>query len=161
MVTMQKIPQGNFMYDGTFFEAVSPVLIVAQFFGIMPLYGLRSKCFLDLKFNLISLRTFYSLVCIVGISCICLANFAIMFQFGFDFGKFVTTMFYTGNLLGLICLLNLAKHWKVLMQSFNRVESKLPPFETHHEKYELFLKIRFISRLMLSMGLGKYELHFQ
>lgn len=63
-----------------FHDSFSPVLVFAQFFGLMPLHGITSKNSHDVKFEFKSLRFFYSCYNIVGafvVSIFCIAKFAI------------------------------------------------------------------------------------
>lgn len=50
------------LYSGSFHEAIGSILALAQFFGVMPVVGVKSKSPIDLKFQWKSLRTIYSIV---------------------------------------------------------------------------------------------------
>lgn len=47
-------------FEGTFHEAIWPVLIFAQLFGVMPVSGIRSRSVAELKFKWNSKRSIYS-----------------------------------------------------------------------------------------------------
>lgn len=51
--------------DGSFQEAISPILVMAQCFGIMPVVGVKSKSASKLKFQWKSVRVAYSFVAFI------------------------------------------------------------------------------------------------
>ncbi len=143
------------MYQGTFLEAMTPILIVAQFFGVMPLHGVLSKSYRDLNFRWNSIRTVYSILCIVGIGSMALLNCVLLLKFGFDFQQFVVLIFFIENFLGLIFFFNIARSWRVLMQHFCKVEDKITPFRSNRLKYNLRYKIAIVSALVFFMSASK------
>lgn len=52
----------DFLSDGSFQEAIGSVLAMAQFFGVMPVLGVKSKTASKLQFKWFAFRTIYSLV---------------------------------------------------------------------------------------------------
>ena len=52
----------DFMYSGSFQEAISSVLVLAQLFGLMPVVGVKSSSAAQLRFKWNSFRTLYSFV---------------------------------------------------------------------------------------------------
>lgn len=52
----------NFLHNGTFHEAVAPVLAVAQFFCLMPVSGISAATHRGLSFSRKSWRFWYSLL---------------------------------------------------------------------------------------------------
>lgn len=50
----------NFLHDGSFHEAVAPVLAVAQCFCLMPVCGISAPTYRGLSFNRRSWRFWYS-----------------------------------------------------------------------------------------------------
>lgn len=52
---------GSHHFEGNFREAIWPILVIAQFFGVMPVVGVKSRSITDVHFKWKSVRTFYSL----------------------------------------------------------------------------------------------------
>lgn len=50
------------MYDGSFIEAIGPVLAMGQFFAVMPVIGVRLGSASKLRYSWKSIRTIYSIV---------------------------------------------------------------------------------------------------
>lgn len=50
------------MYDGSFQEAIAPILIVAQCFAVMPVNGVRSGSASKMSYHWTSVRAIYSYV---------------------------------------------------------------------------------------------------
>lgn len=57
----------DFLYNGTFHEAIGFILAVAQVFGIMPVGGIREKSPNKLKFRKFSIRFVLCIFFIVGL----------------------------------------------------------------------------------------------
>lgn len=62
---MQRANHDDLMYNGSFHEAIGSIMALAQYFGVMPVVGVKSKSTNDLKFQWKSLRTIYSLGLVV------------------------------------------------------------------------------------------------
>lgn len=56
-------------YNGSFHEAVGSILAIAQFFGVMPVIGVKSDCTSKLQFKWQSRRTMYSIIAFVLLAC--------------------------------------------------------------------------------------------
>lgn len=52
----------GFLSDGSFQEAIGSILAMAQFFGVMPVLGVKCKTASKLRFKWLAVRTIYSLV---------------------------------------------------------------------------------------------------
>lgn len=59
---MQRAAWKDFLSDGSFQEAIGSVLAMAQFFGVMPVLGVKTKTASKLQFKWLAFRTIYSLV---------------------------------------------------------------------------------------------------
>lgn len=59
---LQRATRKDFLYDGSFQEAIGSILAMAQCFGLMPVVGVKSKFASKLQFKWKSLRTIYSCV---------------------------------------------------------------------------------------------------
>lgn len=49
-------------FEGSFQEAIGPTLALAQYFGVMPVVGVKSKSAAHLEFKWKSFRTIYSFI---------------------------------------------------------------------------------------------------
>lgn len=58
----QIISDKNKCFEGTFRKAIWPLLIIGQFFGVMPLIGVAHQSLSHLNFKWNSVRTVYALV---------------------------------------------------------------------------------------------------
>lgn len=52
---------GNGCFEGTFRNAIWPLLMVGQLFGVMPLIGVKNPALSDLQFKWRTVRTAYAL----------------------------------------------------------------------------------------------------
>lgn len=100
---------------GSFHEAIKPVLVIGQFFGVMPVSNITAACPSSLKFSWKSLRVLFALM--VTISCGFEAILTVYWAFSkkLEFGKMVPLVFYVTNFLSFVCFFNLAKEWPELM----------------------------------------------
>lgn len=62
MLCLQMGTRKNFVYDGSFNEAIGPVLAMGQFFAVMPVIGVQLGSASKLRYSWISIRTMYSIV---------------------------------------------------------------------------------------------------
>lgn len=62
-------------FEGAFREAIWPILVVAQLFGVMPVSGLKSPLISDLQFKWNSKRSIYTLIIASILSCYVLVLF--------------------------------------------------------------------------------------
>lgn len=53
---------GDFVCNGSFHEAISSVLVVAQCLAMLPVTGIKKKSAYELRFSWQSARTIYSLI---------------------------------------------------------------------------------------------------
>lgn len=63
--SLQKATSKDFIYNGSFQEAVAPLLIVAECFAIMPVIGVKSASASKMYFTWMSVRTIYSVIVFV------------------------------------------------------------------------------------------------
>lgn len=59
---LQRGTRKDFMYDGSFNEAIGPVLAMGQFFAVMPVIGVQLGSVSKLRYSWKSMRTIYSIV---------------------------------------------------------------------------------------------------
>jgi len=138
--------------SGGFHEAVRPILLIAQCFGVMPLLNITSKCPSSLKFSWKSFRAVFTIF--VMLSCLGESIFAVYWTFSthVEFGKMVILVFYITNFLSFFCFFKLAAKWPTLMMNMHEVEKKLPQFRTSQERQKMSKKIRYTSAIILLMS---------
>jgi gustatory receptor len=76
------------MYDGTFQEAVGTIFAIAQWFGVMPVVGIKSKSANDLHFHWKSFRTIYAIFLAFGLAVMTVLTVYWTFTHKMEFGKF-------------------------------------------------------------------------
>ena len=146
----------DYMYDGTFHEAVGSILAVAQLFGIMPVHGIKAKNPSQLRFKILSFRFLFSIIYIVGsMLSLCLTVHWIATS-KLEFGKLINFTFEFTNLVALICFLDLGRKWPMLMISWYRVEKCLPQLKYQFDKQKMAYQIKMASLVILFSSLSEY-----
>lgn len=108
--------------QGSFHDAIGPVLLLSQFFGIMPVDNINSKDVSKIDFRWKSVKTVYSLVFLIFGSIECLLCLRLLFTHGMTLAGSSSLSFYFISIVGAICLFNLATKWKRLMQFWYKIE---------------------------------------
>lgn len=147
--------------QGSFHEAVSPVLRLAQVFGMMSVDGVTSKDISNITFKWNSLKTVYSLVFLVlgtaeSIFCICSA-----FKKGMSLSVMSELGFYATSMLGAFFILRLATKWKYLMKLWFENEKVFLKFPYINSGLSLKRRIRIWAALIGFLALCNYILTFQ
>lgn len=148
--------RADFLYNGSFHEAVGMVLAVAQCFGIMPVNGVREKLPSHLKFKKFSLRFVLCLLFISGLSWIVILDVIWIIETKIEFGKLVNFVFDFTNLLSVLFFLELAGKWPDLMMKWNEVEKFLPQLQYQMDKQKLAYKFKMASVLILFISMGRF-----
>lgn len=65
----------------------------------------------------------------------------------------VPVVFYVSSCIARVFFLSLAKKWPSLMQQWQDVEDKLPPFESHKDKAMLAFKIKMVSIVVMLLSM--------
>lgn len=124
---------------------MSSVLLVAQFFGIMPVIGITNPVPMKLHFKWCCFRTFYTIIVFVQLFGYAVLTFYWVICIGFNVDKLGAIMFTGMNTIILVCFLILAKKWPNLMMLWWEVEQKLPPFSQKKESFVLKKKITIVA----------------
>lgn len=69
----------------------------------------------------------------------------------------VPVIFNTSSSYARICFFILAIKWPALMMHWQRVEKRLPHYETIREQSELAYKIKMTSIIVMTLSLGKID----
>ncbi|EDW19618.1 gustatory receptor 64e [Drosophila mojavensis] len=152
---LQRADRESYVHNGSFLEAIKPVLIIAQIFALMPVRGISSKYAEDLSFRWQSFRSYYSLIVIVlfGISSGFNAMFVILVNFDFD--SVETLIFYASIFAISVAFFQLAMKWPSVVLEWQMVESQLPMLRTERERAALASHIRMI--IMIAIGCSLVE----
>lgn len=62
---LQRATRDDLLYEGSFYEAIGPVLVMAQCFAVMPVCGVKGGSPANLRFSWKALRTSYSIIVFV------------------------------------------------------------------------------------------------
>ena len=158
--SVQFIPKEELKGDcgGSFHQAVYPLTLIAQCFGVMPINKISAKCPSSLHFTWKSFR--FAFAIFVMISCGLESVLAISWTFStrVEFGKMVILMFYVTNFLSFYCFLRLAKDWPGLMKEWHEVEKRLPQTEKKTEKFAMSRRIRKTAAIILTMSAVEHVL---
>ena len=130
------------MYNGTFHEATGFLFVVAQFFGIMPVIGVKDKSVKSLRFKLCSLRFIHSVLQTINMAIYSGFTVAWIARKKMEFGKMISLVFVLSNFLSIVVFMILARNWPKLMMKWNHVENLLPPLPHQLAKQELAYKIK-------------------
>ncbi|XP_011689867.1 PREDICTED: gustatory receptor for sugar taste 64f-like [Wasmannia auropunctata] len=115
----------------SFHCAIGPVLALAQFFGVLPVLGIRRPSALQLKFKKVSLRTAYAVFIIGMVLFMAILSVIHMIQtlnssaFEVKGGIASATagaIFYGNCLIGLLIFFWLSPRWVTLQRDWNSME---------------------------------------
>ncbi|XP_055326858.1 gustatory receptor for sugar taste 64f-like [Sitodiplosis mosellana] len=125
----------NHCFEGSFREAIWPFLILGQFFGLLPVIGVKkSRQTSELQFKWKSVRTIYSLI----IAFILISYTSILiwgtFTTEIELSSIGIFIFYTSNTYGFVSFLALARKWPLLIHKWENTESKSPAFRSQKQK---------------------------
>lgn len=146
----------DYMYDGTFHEAVGSILAVAQLFGIMPVHGIKAKNPSQLRFKILSFRFLLSVIYIIG----CMLSLSLTVHWiatsKLEFGKLINFTFEFTNLVALFCFLELARKWPELIVKWYRLEKFLPQLKYQFDKQKMAYQIKMATLVILFSSLSEY-----
>lgn len=145
----------DFIYNGSFHEAVGLILASAQLFGIMPVSGIRAKTPRSLKFKKFSFRFLFSVAVIFGMLWVLVMEVIWIYRSKLEFGKLINFVFDSSNFVSIICFMELATKWPQLMKKWDEVEKFLPQLKYQMDKQKLAYEIKIVTMAIFSMSLGK------
>ncbi|ALC49894.1 Gr5a, partial [Drosophila busckii] len=156
--TQRRGTRRNFQHDGSFQQAVAPVLLVAQCFCLMPVQGLSAYSVRKLHFTWRSWRTCWSLAFIVSSLLDTVFNINLMAHNALDVRNVEPIVFDVSILMGSYLFLQLARQWPTLMQHWARVEQQLPSFESWRQQQRLARRIRRVAFGLFGISLMEHLL---
>jgi gustatory receptor len=145
----------DFIYDGTFHEAVANVLVVAQLFGLMPVSGIKEKRPSKLKFKIFSFRFFLCILYIIGLLFCTSLTIHWIGVTRVELGKIINLTFECTNLLSLIFFLELARKWPKLMAHWHKMEKLLPQMKYQFDKQKMAYQIKMVSLVILFSSMSE------
>lgn len=82
---MKRATKKDFLYTGSFHEAVGSVLALAQLFAVMPVVGIKSDRASELAFKWTSIRTIYGIIMLLLLIGYAGLGFNFMYKLNMDF----------------------------------------------------------------------------
>lgn len=168
--------------NGSFHEAFSSVLVVAQCLAMLPVIGTKGESAYGLRFTWKSFRTIYSATafCFAASYTIFATYMTLKQPITFNsVGQFqmntfifivdnrfnnyqwvVPLAFFSTTAYGVLSFIILARKWPKLMQHWEFVEAILPPYKTNNQRKILVHDIRKISTIVLFVALGTFVVFF-
>ncbi|KAG7202790.1 hypothetical protein KM043_009957 [Ampulex compressa] len=147
----------------SFHCAISSILVLAQFFGVLPVSGIRAMSPVKLKFVKISFRTLYAVfitMMILGIEVFAFIHMiktlnaaAFEVQGGIPAAT-AGAIFYGNSLLGTIAFFWLSPHWVSLQRDWRAMEQFIDSNKPGRPR--LRWKFILISALVLSLALAEH-----
>ncbi|KAJ8940990.1 hypothetical protein NQ318_011724 [Aromia moschata] len=129
-------------------ENIRFVIIIAQFFGVMPLHNINQNIH-AVKFKWMSFRLFYSIFNALA-ALVSLTFWIIKFAVdGLDIDKTAPMAFYFCNFFSSLQLIQIARHWSHILKEWSFVEMSMRSYSGH-----INLKKSFIILTTLFIGVG-------
>lgn len=148
------------MYDGTFYQAIGPVLAMAQFFGVMPVCGVQNAAGASaLQYRWLTVRTVYAIVLFVLTAVFTVMTILQKFEQTLSFDNIVPIIFYVSVLYIRLCFALLARRWPSLMRQWARVERQMPPLTALADQQRLAYRIKMLAITVLTMSLAEHILN--
>lgn len=140
--------------------AIGPILIVSQFFGVMPVIGVTDKSAHRMKFRYCCVRSIYSIAIIVIALLETLLCVYRTIAEGLTFGSVGSFTFFFIATSSLILFYELARKWPKLMRHWQRTETVFLNVPYNSKQGRLKTKLRVVFAVFLFLTLGK-EIHEQ
>ncbi|XP_033228446.1 gustatory receptor for sugar taste 64f-like [Belonocnema kinseyi] len=144
-----------------FASAIGLILLVAQFFGILPISGIRSSTPKKFKFRKTSPRTLFTYTVVLGntvMTVVCLIHMVKTFSsksfqiHGGISDATVGAVFYVNTLIGTILFLTLSPRWISLQYDWRTMEQYVDRCKTPRPKLRLIFSILSASILMPALA---------
>lgn len=83
--SLKRVTKKDTSCNESFHETIGSILTFAQFFGVMPVIGVKTNCASELRFKWYSRRTIYSIAVFVLLACYTGLHAAILWKYGITF----------------------------------------------------------------------------
>lgn len=147
--------------EGSFHDAVGPVLKFAQVFGVMPVDNVTSKDISNINFKWKSLKTIYSLTFLVLGTTESLLCLRIAFKKGISLSLTSELAYYATSMIGAFFIFRLATKWNYLMKLWFDNEKVFLKFPYTKCGLSLKRRIRMWAALIGFLALCNNILTFQ
>ncbi|XP_055373552.1 uncharacterized protein LOC129606930 [Condylostylus longicornis] len=155
----QRGNKNSFIYNGSFYEAIGPVLIFAQCFALMPVAGIREKSAAHLSFSWKNFRTIYSITYFFCILIDSIITIYWYFDENRNFNDVDPVIFHISNIVISLSFIKLAREWPNLMLAWERNEKEIPPYTNQKKKRSLAYKIQWIMSLAVVLSMTEHILN--
>lgn len=159
VAALQRATCEDFTYNGSFHEAIGPVLAMAQCFGVMPVRGIKRADATQLQFAWQSWRCAYAFFMIGLTVMFTVLTILQTFSDELNFDAIVPVIFYVSVMYIRFAFVRLARHWPTLMLHWERVERELPAYTTQIERQRLAYHIKMVSIVVLTLSLAEHLLN--
>jgi gustatory receptor len=138
----------------SFQEAVGPVLIFGQFFGLLPVEGVSSNDEEKIKFRWKSLKTIYSMIFLFCSTIDCVLVITRLFRLGFNIKLSEDLIFFILAMVRAFVFFNLARKWNDIMRMWKKCESPFlkPPYKVNGWSLKMKINAIFIPLAILTLG---------
>ncbi|KAH8319455.1 hypothetical protein KR067_009915 [Drosophila pandora] len=147
-----------FLSDGSFHQAVGRVLLIAEFFAMMPVKGVTGKHPSKLSFSWRNIRACFCVAFIAS----SLVNFSLslfkVLNNPISFNSIKPLIFRGSVLLVLLVSLNLARHWPQLMMYWHSVEQDLPQYKSQAGRVKMGHTISMVMLVGMMLSLAEHIL---
>ncbi|KAH8371100.1 hypothetical protein KR093_006246 [Drosophila rubida] len=148
----------QFLYNGTFHEAVGKVLLTAQLFAMMPVRGVTAKHPSSLNFSWLHVRTCCCLLFIASTLIDLSLTIYKVLDGPMSFNNIKPIIFRSCILLVCVTALNLARKWPELMMHWHDIEQDLPQYRTQKEKWRMAHTIHMVMLVGMMLSFAEHLL---
>jgi gustatory receptor len=145
-------------HEEGFHQSITPILMIAQFFGVLPINNIMAKRPINVNFSWKSLRVAYSIFTLILSGLVTVFAIAYIFKSEIMFGKIVYLVFYSTSFLSFVIFFRLALQWKDIMIEWHKVEKTLPKYTDRKKCYQNRLRIRSVAIVILTLSLIEHIL---
>nr|QKN21301.1 gustatory receptor [Bactrocera dorsalis] len=150
--------RADFIHNGSFHEAVGPLLVIAQCFCLMPVRGILAASPKGLSFRWKSFRTWYCILYTLVTIADTGLTINMVVKGVLDVRNIEPLIFHANILLASIGFLRLAAKWPQLMRKWQRVERHMPPFQSWREREALAVRVHKVTFVLITLSLTEHLL---
>lgn len=146
---------GSDYSNPSFHNSVGPVLVFAQFFGVMPVSGVLAKNEDGVKFKWMSIRTVYSMLFLLFGTIESSLGTRRFLRLGFNVHFSEGLLFFITAMIRAFMFFKLAREWRTIIEYWRKCEE---PFLRHPyvvKGWSLTKKIRVVFFVLVSLSLSK------
>lgn len=139
----------------SFHEAFGPVLLVGQFFGLIPCDNVLQSDEKKIQFRWKSPKTIYSLIFLFFGSIECAVGIRRFIRLGFNIHFVESLIFFLSAMIKAMLMFQLGRKWPSIMEKWRNCENVFlqSPYESNG--WKLKKKLRFVAFIFISFVLSK------